>query len=157
MEQILTKDEAINLYKDTKNKTPFATPMRTIGTNKISELYNTCMNEPTFQYTRYSSSNNECNGNHDCGSGSGGSSGSSSSGNNSNSKKYWISNPLYESDITQETTNLKNNYIDKIQNNRDNIYKSVFEDMNILCYDPSNTDKMQKNIDYKGISYTRGK
>ena len=66
MEQILTKDEAINLYKDTKNKTPFATPMRTNGTNKISELYNTCMNKPTFQYTRYSSSNNECNGNHDC-------------------------------------------------------------------------------------------
>ena len=140
MEQILTKDEAINLYKDTKNKTPFATPMRTNGTNKISELYNTCMNEPTFQYTRYSSSNNECNGNHDCG------------GSN---KKYWISNPLYESDITQETTNLKNNYMDNIQNNRDNIYKSVFEDMNILCYDPSNTDKMQKNIDYRGISYTK--
>lgn len=149
MEQILTKDEAINLYKDTKNKTPFATPLRTNGTNKISELYNTCMNEPTFQYTRYSSSNNECNGNHDCI--------SNVSGNNNNNKKYWISNPLYESDITQETTNLKNNYIDKIQNNRDNIYKSVFEDMDILCYDPSNTDETQKNIDYKGISYTNEK
>ena len=153
MEQILTKDEAINLYKDTKNKTPFATPLRTNGTNKISELYNTCMNESTFQYTRYSSSNNECNGNHDCisnGSGSG-----SSSGNNNNNKKYWISNPLYESDITQETTNLKNNYIDKIQNNRDNIYKSVFEDMDILCYDPSNTDETQKNIDYRALSYMK--
>ena len=149
MEQILKKNEAINLYKDTKNKTPFATPLRTNGTNKISELYNTCMNEPTFQYTRYSSSNNECNGNHDCI--------SNGSGNNNNNKKYWISNPLYESDITQETTNLKNNYIDKIQNNRDNIYKSVFEDMDILCYDPSNTDETQKNIDYKGISYRNEK
>ena len=149
MEQILKKNEAINLYKDTKNKTPFATPLRTNGTNKISELYNTCMNEPTFQYTRYSSSNNECNGNHDCI--------SNGTGNNNNNKKYWISNPLYESDITQETTNLKNNYIDKIQNNRDNIYKSVFEDMDILCYDPSNTDETQKNIDYKGISYRNEK
>lgn len=98
----------INLYKETKPRTEFAKPMTINGSNKVVDLFDNCMNKKTFEYKRYS----QISPHH----------------------KQWIDNPLFTNDISQETEQLKNNYMNDRQNESSNIYSSIFEDMYFLTY-----------------------
>ena len=95
--------EQNKLYLETKRHEPFATPLPTNGTNQINIINNPKCHINTFNYKRYASQpiNN----------------------------KSWFYNPLYITDISTETQDMKADFIDNtIQNNMD-IYSSVFQDM----------------------------
>ena len=98
--------ENVKLYKETKPHNEFAKPMKINGSNKVSDLFDNCMNKNTFEYKRFS--------------------------NISPHNKQWIDNPIFTQDITEETNTLKNNYMDNIDTANMNIYSSIFEDMYYL-------------------------
>ena len=98
----------IKLYNETKPHTEFAKPMMINGSNKVSDLFDNCMNKKTFDYKRYS----QISPHH----------------------KQWIDNPLFVSDISKETSQLKNNYMNDREIESSNIYSSIFEDMYFLTY-----------------------
>jgi len=110
--------ENIQIYKDTKNKTNFAVPMKSNGSNKLEHIYNDCLNKSTFEYKRFGYDN--------------------TLKHNSNADN-WVDNPIYNIDISEDTDILYNDYMNNIENNASNIYNSVFEDMYILGYNPSNS------------------
>lgn len=101
---------SLKLYQETKRKDNFAKPMRNNGSNLVRDIYNDCMNEPTFQYTKYSSI--------------------------TPGSREWVNNPLYNDDISEETEALSTLYMMQIKDNKNNIYDSVKEDMEILNYNP---------------------
>ena len=100
----------IKLYKETKPHNEFAKPMLINGSNTVSDLFDNCMNKKTFEYKRYS----QISPHH----------------------KQWIDNPLFVNDISQETEQLKTNYMNDRETESSDIYSSVFEDMYFLTYNP---------------------
>ena len=46
-------NENIKLYKETKPHNEFAKPMKINGSNKVSDLFDNCMNKKTFEYKRF--------------------------------------------------------------------------------------------------------
>jgi hypothetical protein len=133
--------ESIRLYKETKPNHEFARPMKMNGSNKVQDLFDNCMNKKTFEYTRYS----QISPHH----------------------KQWIDNPIFTEDISEETQDLKNNYMNDTEKDNMSIYSSVFEDMyylsneNDINYNPSDykyynyLNKLQKQIDnqYKNNNF----
>jgi len=119
----------VKLYEETKNHKGFAIPMKNNGSNKVSTLYNNCLNKPTFEYKRFANNILENTQN-------------SQNIKNSQNKihknaSYWIDNPLFNTDITKETNLLYSEYMDSRVNNASKIYDTVFEDMYILGYNPN--------------------
>ena len=88
----------------------FAKPMLMTGSNKIADLYDNCMNKKTFEYKRFS--------------------------NITPHHKQWIENPVFNSDISQDTIILKNKFIDNTETNTMDIYSDVFKDMYAMTYNP---------------------
>ena len=126
----------IKLYNETKQKKIFASPMSSNGSNIIKDIYNDCLNKPTFEYKRYSH------------------------GGYLDHAIRWVDNPIYTGDISDETIKLNEIYINKISENSMNLYSSVFEDMYILGYNPSNDKNTQysdidKVINNRGLDYLR--
>ena len=109
------RSESLKLYEETKSKAEFAKPMNSNGSNTLETLYNDCLNKPTFTYKRY--------GQHNF---------------NQPNKNYFVDNPIYSRDISEETNDLKTEYMNSRETNFQNVYSSVFEDMYILGYDPGN-------------------
>ena len=99
-------DSKLKLYEETRRKNDFAKPIAGNGSNKLSVMYNDCLNKTTFEYTRF--------------------------GNRGTDNKYWVDNPIYSHDISQETNMLNNNYMKSIKISTENLYASVFEDMYFL-------------------------
>ena len=127
---IIINDESnknIILYKETKPHHEFARPMKMNGSNKVEDLFDNCMNKKTFEYKRYSSI--------------------------SPHHKQYIDNPIFTGDISEETTNLKNNYMNNIDEDNMNIYSSVFEDMYYLTNNTANNN--YKQSEYKNYNYLK--
>lgn len=93
----------IKLYQETKNKTGFAQPLATNGTNKLNIVFNPNCQNNTFNYKRYASLpiNN----------------------------KKWFNNPLYASDISIETMNMKKQYMNDRLNENEIQMTSIIDDM----------------------------
>jgi hypothetical protein len=100
--------ENIKMYEETKPHTHFAKPMLMNGSNKVADLFDNCMNKKTFEYKRYSTI--------------------------SPHHKQWIDNPLFTEDISQETLQFKNNYMEQREEENMNLYSSIFEDMYAMSY-----------------------
>jgi len=101
-------NENIKIYEETKPHTHFAKPMLMNGSNKVADLFVNCMNKKTFEYKRYSTI--------------------------SPHHKQWIDNPLFTEDISQETLQYKNNYMERREEENMNLYSSIFEDMYAMSY-----------------------
>ena len=99
----------LKLYEETRRKNDFAKPIASNGSNKLSVMYNDCLNKTTFNYNRF--------------------------GNRGPNDNYIIDNPIYTQDISKETNNLNNNYMKSIKTSAENLYASVFEDMYFLTTD----------------------
>ena len=102
-------DSKLKLYEETRRKNDFAKPIAGNGSNKLSVMYNDCLNKTTFEYTRF--------------------------GNRGPDNNNIIDNPIYSHDISQETNILNNNYMKSIKTSAENLYVSVFEDMYFLTTD----------------------
>jgi hypothetical protein len=113
-------DSNLKLYEDTRNKTDFAKPIASNGSNKLSVMYNDCLNKTTFNYNRF--------------------------GNRGPNDKYIIDNPIYTQDISKETNSLNNNYMKSIRTSAENLYASVFEDMYFLTIDYNNNNNNNTNV-----------
>jgi len=96
----------IDKYNETKKPKKFAMPLPINGTNQIHILFNDKCNIPTFRYKRYAEKPITSN------------------------SRY--SNSLYEIDISKETQQLKDKWMDSTVSNSMDLYSSVFEDMTIL-------------------------
>jgi len=114
------KDNNMKLYEQTKRDDRFATPLATNGTNQLNIIFNNKCSGSTFNYKRYASS-----------------------GINN---KEWFNNRLYREDISQETEELKGQYMKDVNQNSMDLYSSVFEDMYILGYEPTDTTQIQNQI-----------
>jgi len=113
-------NENMKLYEETKNHKSFAVPMKSNGSNKIADIYNDCMNAPTFEYKRFGYDMiTQRNGRKPV--------------SNTN---HLVDNPLFNNDISIETNNLYEEYMNSRDINASNIYKTVFEDMYIMGYNP---------------------
>lgn len=110
--------ENIQIYKDTKNKTNFAIPMKSNGSNNLEHIYNDCLNKSTFEYKRFGYDNTL---------------------KHRSTADNWVDNPIFNIDISEDTDILYNDYMNNIESNASNIYNSVFEDMYILGYNPSDS------------------
>ena len=106
-------------FQETKNKKGFAVPMKSNGSNKLETIYNDCMNKPTFEYKPFATRNQK------------------NRIDNTIRLNNMVDNPLFNINISEETDNLYNQYMSSRVQNVDNIYNSVFEDMYILGYNPS--------------------
>ena len=105
--------------------------MDNLGSNKVSDMYNNCINKSTFEFRRYG------NGEH---------------------TQRWIDNPLFNGDISKETGDLNNMYFNLISDKSDNIYISIIEDMQALGYNPNNIEEIEeidKNINNRTINNLR--
>jgi hypothetical protein len=102
-------DPRIQLYEQTRIHHQFAVPLATNGTNQLNILFNDKCSHDTFNYKRYASQN-------------------------INNTK-WFANKLYDTDISQDTQDLKSQYYKNIVQDNMNLYSSVFEDMYILGRD----------------------
>jgi|688.fasta_scaffold566978_1 hypothetical protein len=126
-------DSKLKLYEETRRKNDFAKPIASNGSNKLSVMYNDCLNKTTFEYNRF--------------------------GNRGPDDKYIIDNPIYTQDISKETNSLNNNYMKSIRTSAENLYASVFEDMYFLTTDYNNNNtnvnnsdtEINKNINSLGI------
>ena len=117
--RIPAKHKDMKIYEETKNKKGFAVPMKSNGSNKIENLYNDCLNKPTFNYKTFASHNLK------------------NSIDNTNKYNNWSDNPLFNIDISEETNILYDDYMNNRVDNASNIYSAIFEDMYILGYNPS--------------------
>ena len=118
-------DEHIKMYEETKRHNQFAKPMANIGSNKLIDVFGEETTKTTFNFTRY--------------------------GNRGPKDEYWVNNPIYSEDITEESRDLKIKYINDIPNRTMELYSSVFEDMYILGYNPNKQDTIDKNINNLSI------
>ena len=100
----------MELYEKTKKHKQFAIPLATNGTNQLNIVFNYKCTEPTFDYKRYAS--------------------------RGINNKEWFNNPLYTGNISNETEELKDKYMNNIMQNSMDLYSSVFEDMYLLGYEP---------------------
>ena len=116
--------ENIRLYKETKPNHDFASPMKMNGSNKVTDLFDNCMNKKTFDYTRYS--------------------------HISPHHKQWIDNPIFTGDISEETQHLKDNYMNNMEKDNMDIYSGVFEDMYYLS---NETNEKFNHSNYKYYNY----
>ena len=114
-------DSKLKLYEDTRKKNDFAKPMESNGSNKLSVLYNDCLNTKTFEYNRF--------------------------GNRGPNDRYWVDNPIYREDISKETNSLNKQYMDSIKTSAKNIYASIFEDMYDLTTDYNTKNNTKNNIE----------
>jgi hypothetical protein len=110
---VINNNENIKKYIETKNPKGFAVPLVTNGTNKLNIVYNPLCQQNTFNYTRYASQpiNN----------------------------KKWFANPLYASDISIETMEMKDKYMEDRMVIVENQMASILEDMYYLT-DDTNTN-----------------
>ena len=123
-------DSKLKLYEETRQKNDFAKPLFSNGSNKLSVMYNDCLNKTTFEYKRF--------------------------GNRGPNDSYWVDNPIYTEDISKETQNLNNNYMKSIRKDAENLYASIFEDMYFLTRESNSqkditTDEIDKTISSLGI------
>ena len=127
LNQLLPRDKALNLYEATKRHDRFAVPLPTNGTNQVRILFNDKCNVPTFQYKRYAATpvNNSA----------------------------WFYNKLYIEDITEETQELKAQYMDSIVQNSMVLYSSVFEDMYLMQLNPSSGGGESDKLGYIRKTY----
>lgn len=109
-------NKSLELYEHTRRRDSFAFPLPTNGTNQIRILFNDKCNVPTFKYNRYASQ----------------------SLNNSS----WFNNKLYKEDISEETQEQKEQYMNSLIQNGMDLYSSVFEDMYIMQSNPSSSDNL---------------
>ena len=116
--------ENIRLYKETKPHNDFAIPMNMNGSNKVTDLFDNCMNKKTFEYKRYS--------------------------HIAPHHKQWLDNPIFTGDISEETQNLKHNYMNDMEKDSMDIYSGVFEDMYYLCNEKNET---YNHSNYKYYNY----
>ena len=116
--------ENIRLYQETKPHHDFARPMNMNGSNKVTDLFDNCMNKKTFDYTRYS--------------------------HISPHHKQWIDNPIFSGDISEETQHLKDNYMNDMEKDNMDIYSGVFEDMYYLS---NETNEKFNHSNYKYYNY----
>lgn len=100
----------MELYEKTKNHKQFAIPLATNGTNQLNIVFNNKCTESTFDYKRYAS--------------------------RGINNKEWFNNLLYTGNISNETEELKDKYINDTMQNSMDLYSSVFEDMYLLGYEP---------------------
>jgi len=100
----------MELYEKTKNHKQFAIPLATNGTNQLNIVFNYKCTESTFDYKRYAS--------------------------RGINNKEWFNNQLYAGNISNETEELKDKYMNDIMQNSMDLYSSVFEDMYLLGYEP---------------------
>ena len=114
-------DSKLKLYEETRRKNDFAKPIAGNGSNKLSVMYNDCLNKTTFEYNRF--------------------------GNRGPDNKYWVDNPIYSHDISQETNMLNNNYMKSIKTSTENLYASVFEDMYFLTTNANNISRTSNKSD----------
>lgn len=151
----------VNIVLQDKNNN-FAIPLASNGTNQLNILFNDKCVKSTFNYKRYASIYENCNIN---------SSMNSSMDTNSNklnklnkfnklnnlNKFNKLNNPIYNKDISQETQTLKKEFMDNTVQNSMDLYSSVFEDMYILGYDPTDTDNKEivNNINSNAINNIR--
>jgi hypothetical protein len=112
------KNHNVKIFQETKNKKGFAVPMKSNGSNKLETIYNGCLNIPTFEYKPFATHNQK------------------NRIDNTNKFNNMVDNPLFNIDISEETNNLYNDYMDSIDQNASDIYQTVFEDMYILGYNP---------------------
>jgi len=112
------KNHNVKIFQETKNKKGFAVPMKSNGSNKLETIYNDCMNKSTFDYKPFATHNKK------------------NRIDNTNKFNNMVDNPLFNIDISEETNNLYNDYMDSIDQNASDIYQTVFEDMYILGYNP---------------------
>ena len=120
-----SNSENIKLYKETKPHNEFATPMNINGSNKVADLFDNCMNKKTFEYKRYSTI--------------------------SPHHKQWLDNPLFTSEISQDTEKLKNNYMNSREESNMNLYSSVFEDMYIMTKQTNNNFNFSNSSNIKKV------
>jgi hypothetical protein len=118
-------DSKLKLYEETRRKNDFAKPIASNSSNKLSVMYNDCLNKTTFNYNRF--------------------------GNRGPDDKYIIDNPIYSQDISKETNSLNKQYMDSIKTSAEDLYASVFEDMYFLTtdYDIQNhieNDEIERHI-----------
>lgn len=119
------KNENMKLYEETKNQKGFAVPMKSNGTNKIVDIYNDCINKPTFEYKRFGYDMlTHKNGT-----------------NRSSYTNHLVDNPLFNNDISEETNNLYVDYMNSRDKNASNLYETIFEDMYILGYNPQENNE----------------
>ena len=109
-------NENVKIYRETKNKTDFAIPMNSNGSNKLEYLYNDCLNKSTFNYKRFGYDNTI---------------------KHMSNADNWVDNALFNIDISEDTNNLYDEYMNNRFKNGSQIYDSVFEDMTIMSYNPS--------------------
>jgi hypothetical protein len=102
-------------YNDTKPKINFAKPLKTNGINKLDYLDCKSLNKNTFKFERYGHRINSDN----------------------------IDNPLYYSNISDETRYQYGDYFNKIADRNDNILNGVLEDISILQF--NNLNKIAKD------------
>lgn len=112
----LQQDKAMELYEQTRRKDNFAIPLPASGTNQVRILFNDKCNLPTFKYTRYAVQPI----------------------NNSS----WFDNKLYREDISEDTQQQKEEYMNEIVKNGMDLYSSVFEDMYLLQMNSSSSDNL---------------
>lgn len=97
--------ENMKLYASTKNHTKFPVPLPTIGTNHIDTLSDNKIT--SFNYVHYAPTPND----------------------------QYVTCPIYNGDLSQENTELHDQYIANVEQNRVNMYNGIIDDMNILCDD----------------------
>ena len=103
---LIINSKNMKMYIETKPNPEFAKPMKMTGSNKVNDLFDNCMNKKTFEYKRYSSITPH--------------------------NREWVKNPIFIQDISQETINLKSEYMNSREQSNSNLYSSVFEDMYLL-------------------------
>jgi len=113
---VIPRDKSIELYENTRRRDAFAMPLQSNGTNQVRVLFNDKCNIPTFTYSRYASQPI-----------------------NSSSR---IDNSLYREDISNETLQLKAQYMNTITQMGIDLYNSVFEDMVIMQMNISSSDNL---------------
>jgi hypothetical protein len=113
-------NKIFKLYEQTRRKDQFAQPLPTNGTNELNILFNDKCVKNTFGFRRYAIEpiNNT----------------------------KWFDNKLYNGDISHETENMKNEYMDSLVNNNMNLYDSVFQDMYYMTTSNIENDHIDKVI-----------
>jgi hypothetical protein len=126
---VMMNPEQMKIYETTKHTNKFARPLKTTGTNNLCKLYNPINNISTFTYARYAPIIN----------------------NN------YIDSPIYYTDLSGETIDMKADYINSISERNNNWFNGIIDDMNILSTNSiniSNGGNGGNNIDDSNYIYS---
>lgn len=107
---VMMNPEHMKIYETTKHNNKFARPLKTTGSNNLKIINNPCNNISTFNYYRYAPIIN----------------------NN------YIDSPIFNTDLSGETIDLKTDYINYINERSNNWFNSIIDDMNILSANSTN-------------------